>query len=245
MILGPTSSPYEGEAGRGLGSRDGIARRAAPAPGPHTAHCLATPLPLPAGGVFRLELFLPEDYPMAPPKVGCRGGRSRTWWRRRAGCAHRCGDGAPPLCQRRRPRRPPACGPAGQVLDKDIPSQHRQARTHLPGHPEGQVEPSIADPHGAAQVGSCSCSLQEGGPTHRWQPGGQAQTRAAATARGIRPGSAVLPGHGSRRSGGGACRSSQRQARRVSTSLLNHTPLTSPVRAVARSPPPPAASKRC
>lgn len=32
MILGPTSSPYE-------------------------------------GGIFKLELFLPEDYPMAPPKV--------------------------------------------------------------------------------------------------------------------------------------------------------------------------------
>ena len=25
---------------------------------------------IPAGGTFRLELFLPEDYPMAAPKVG-------------------------------------------------------------------------------------------------------------------------------------------------------------------------------
>eukprot|EP00955_Chlamydomonas_euryale_P059807 357499-Chlamydomonas_euryale.AAC.13 len=43
MILGPQQSPYEG-------------KEAVQMP---TAQC----------GTFKLELFLPEDYPMAPPKV--------------------------------------------------------------------------------------------------------------------------------------------------------------------------------
>ncbi|KAJ6298178.1 hypothetical protein OIU76_019338 [Salix suchowensis] len=47
MILGPTQSPYEG-----LGSWRS----------PSTSSCGV-------GGVFKLELFLPEEYPMAAPKV--------------------------------------------------------------------------------------------------------------------------------------------------------------------------------
>ena len=40
-----------------------------------------------AGGVFKLELFLPEDYPMAPPKASA-GSRARS--ARRAGrCSKR------------------------------------------------------------------------------------------------------------------------------------------------------------
>ena len=42
--------------------------------------------------------------------------------------------------------------PAGPLLDEDIPPKHRQVRSYLPRHPEGQVESSTADPDGASQV---------------------------------------------------------------------------------------------
>ena len=51
LISGPTESPYDG---------------AVPAPPPPRAPRAD---PTSAGGIFKLELFLPEDYPMAPPKV--------------------------------------------------------------------------------------------------------------------------------------------------------------------------------
>lgn len=48
-IDGPSQSPYEGMFA-------GIA-------------ALNPWLTIPIGGVFKLELFLPDDYPMTPPKV--------------------------------------------------------------------------------------------------------------------------------------------------------------------------------
>jgi ubiquitin-conjugating enzyme E2 N len=52
-IDGPSQSPYEGEF-VGL-------KRQTPTRGWHDVTRL--------GGVFKLELFLPDDYPMTPPKV--------------------------------------------------------------------------------------------------------------------------------------------------------------------------------
>ena len=77
-----------------------------------------------AGGMFKMELFLPEDYPMAPPKVRFLtniyhpnvdklGARSPSRAGRRAGCRHR-----------------PHTGGAGGGR-----------RAHLSGYLEGPVEP--------------------------------------------------------------------------------------------------------
>ena len=59
MILGPQQSCYEGTAST-----------CCPAPQQRDFRTVAVPnLPVFAGGAFKLELFLPEDYPMAAPKV--------------------------------------------------------------------------------------------------------------------------------------------------------------------------------
>ncbi len=56
-IHGPTQSPYEGQQLRPQRQQ---------APG--WTHELLIHCTL-AGGIFKLELFLPEDYPMTPPKI--------------------------------------------------------------------------------------------------------------------------------------------------------------------------------
>ena len=49
MIHGPTQSPYEGRCARTIRNR------------------FYPDIDL--GGIFKLELFLPDDYPMTPPKI--------------------------------------------------------------------------------------------------------------------------------------------------------------------------------
>jgi ubiquitin-protein ligase len=50
MIHGPTQSPYEGRM--------------------RPEQSAAAPYPdIDLGGIFKLELFLPDDYPMTPPKI--------------------------------------------------------------------------------------------------------------------------------------------------------------------------------
>ncbi|KAI9852461.1 MAG: ubiquitin-conjugating enzyme E2 N [Vezdaea acicularis] len=49
MIHGPSQSPYEGW--------------------PASTHAVQNLDLLKAGGIFKLELFLPDDYPMTPPKI--------------------------------------------------------------------------------------------------------------------------------------------------------------------------------
>lgn len=47
----------------------------------------------------------------------------------------------PPARPAHAPTRVPACPPPGDVPHADLPLQHQQQRWHLPGHPEGPVEP--------------------------------------------------------------------------------------------------------
>eukprot|EP00951_Prasinocladus_malaysianus_P034488 scaffold348489_cov28-Prasinocladus_malaysianus.AAC.1 len=77
--------------------------------------------------MYKLELFLPEDYPMAAPKVR-------------------------PL-QR-----------SSSLLDKDLPSQHRQAWQDMPRHSQGQMEPRPSDPYGVVEPRSGpACMLSSKG----------------------------------------------------------------------------------
>lgn len=109
IILGPDSSPYQGgPQHKPVRCQACMALRG--------AMPLAHPLPdslrscascRAAGGVFKLELFLPEDYPMAAPKARRRRGR---WcWQpyitARSGRLrpHLAMHGLPPLVSRHRP----------------------------------------------------------------------------------------------------------------------------------------------
>jgi len=83
-----------------------------------------------AGGIFKLELYLPDDYPMCPPVCGVAWGI----------CLPKLAPviriAATPVCLLL-PRL--NCAAEGALLDEDLPPQCGQARPHLPRHPQGQV----------------------------------------------------------------------------------------------------------
>lgn len=61
VISGPSQSPFEGEKReRGMRMLKEVSR---------STDCFAFHSYRYLGGSFKLELFLPEEYPMAPPKV--------------------------------------------------------------------------------------------------------------------------------------------------------------------------------
>ena len=77
------------------------------------------------GGVFKLELFLPEDYPMSAPKVSIKIAEC---------CSHQV---TTHVC-------------TGEVHHSYLPPQYRQAGQDLSRHPQGQVEPRSSDQDGSA-----------------------------------------------------------------------------------------------
>lgn len=116
---------------------------------------------------------------MAPPKVSGRG-QARRGGAQRCASSHgpaRPGQRAPPLAGPARPMR------AGPLPHQDLPSKCGQAGPHLPRHPEGQMEPGAANPHGAAQV-----RARGGG----WQVAGGSAARQQSSPRLPRTGHQTL-----------------------------------------------------
>lgn len=82
-------------------------------------------------GIFKLELFLTEEYPMAPPKV-----RTRTPLARQFSGASAASVPWAPMDTAHQ-RTTPSCRQtrvAGTVFDEDVPPEHRPAGAHLPRH---------------------------------------------------------------------------------------------------------------
>lgn len=110
MILGPQQSPYEGNGLASRGQSITIVYYLL------AQNHVAEQFYLCLGGVFKLELFLPEDYPMAPPKVQLWSGV----------CVGSQADatnflmGTFTWCF------------VGSVLDEDLPPQCGQVGAHLP-----------------------------------------------------------------------------------------------------------------
>ena len=72
-VAGPGQSPYEGEC-EALGAQEVMVSECRRSPAAHlTCHFPSQrrrlKFEIVAGGIFKLELFLPEEYPMNPPKV--------------------------------------------------------------------------------------------------------------------------------------------------------------------------------